>query len=100
MRRIFLLCCLSILLFGCNNDDHTEKGKFDIEGKVTEIPAGDHTVVVKNNDGAIYHVTLPENDVSSNYKLGDHLVIWTSEIDTSNPAIAEALHIEIQNEFE
>ncbi|MFJ8262580.1 hypothetical protein ACIQ4I_11620 [Rummeliibacillus sp. NPDC094406] len=99
MRRIFLLCCLSIMLFGCNNEDHTEKGKFDIEGKVTDIRA-DHTIVVKNNNGAIYHVTLPENDVSTNYKIGDHLVIWTSAIDTSNPAIAEALHIEIKSEVE
>ncbi|MGG0658590.1 DUF3221 domain-containing protein [Rummeliibacillus pycnus] len=97
MKNIIVLCLLSILLFGCSNEDQDEKGKFDIVGKVTGIQTDSHCILVEDKDGGKYVVTLPENDATSNYKTGDHVVIWTAAINTSSPAKAEALHIEKEN---
>lgn len=88
------------MLFGCGNEQQSEKGKFDIEGKVSEIHTEDHSILVEDKDGERYAVTLPENDNTSNYKVGDRIVIWTSIIDTSNPSKAKALHIEKKNKEE
>ena len=96
MKNVFitlLLICLALV--GCSNKDEV-KGAFDFKGNVIEINAKENSIFVEDKDKGLIWISLPENGNIKNYQEGLEVVVWVDGgIDTSSPASAKALNIEI-----
>ncbi|MEH7225909.1 DUF3221 domain-containing protein [Bacillus sp. JJ1566] len=90
---ILLLICLALV--GCNNKEEV-KGAFDIKGNVIEINAKENSLLVEEKDKGLTWVTLPESGNIKDFQEGMEVVVWVDGgVDTSFPAAAKALNIEI-----
>lgn len=96
MNKIFIvLLLICFALVGCGKKEEV-KGAFDIKGNVVEINDNENSILVEDKDKGLTWIALPENGNIKNYQQGQEVVVWVDGgIDTSNPASAKALNIEI-----
>lgn len=94
-KNIIILLLICFALVGCGKKEEV-KGAFDIKGNVVEISDNQNRILVEDKDKGLTWIALPENGNIKNYQKGQDVVIWVDGgIDTSNPASAKALNIEI-----
>ncbi|WP_059172073.1 DUF3221 domain-containing protein [Bacillus sp. FJAT-27445] len=93
LLAVFISC---FLLVGCNGDGEAVKGEFDVKGVISEISVRENRMLIEDNRIGPIWVTLPENGNIKRYGEGQEVVVWIDGgIDTSLPAQAKALNIEI-----
>lgn len=95
-KHVLSLLFVFLLLMGCDHTNHIEKGKFDIEGKVTQIDDESNRILIQDTSNMKTWVSLPEHMEISKYVIGDVVVVWTNKILESNPAQAKALNIQLK----
>ena len=96
MKKSFILLLLiCFALVGCNNKEEI-KGTFDIKGNVVEINEKENRILVEDKDKGLTWISLHDNLDIKNYHEGQEVVVWVDGgINTSSPASAKALNIEL-----
>ncbi|MFS0821858.1 DUF3221 domain-containing protein [Bacillus sp. 1P02SD] len=94
-KNLIILFLICFTLVGCSNKEEV-KGEFDIKGNIVEINEKENRILVEDADKGQTWVALPENGNIKNFQEGQEVVVWVEGgIDTSAPASAKALNIEI-----
>lgn len=94
-KGLIIMLLIGLVLVGCSNEEEI-KGEFDIKGNVVEIDAKENSILVEDKDKGLIWVALPKNGNIGNYQEGQEVVVWVDGgIDTTPPASAKALNIEI-----
>lgn len=90
---LFLSC---FLLTACSAEGEEVKGEIDIKGNVVEVDSTENSILVEDTQKGLIWVALHESGEIKDYEIGQEAVVWVEGgIDTSSPASAKALHIEI-----
>ena len=97
MKKGFTFLLLScFILVACNNQNEEVKGESDIQGNIVEVNSSENRLLVEDEQKGLTWVALHETGDIKDYDEGQEVVIWVNGgIDTSSPASAKALNIEI-----
>ncbi len=95
MKKIFMfIIIICFALLGCSQMDAV-KGEFDLKGKILEINEDRSSILIDAEEDGLVWITLNERDVTSNYEVGQEIVVWIDGgLAESYPAQAKALNIE------
>lgn len=98
-KCLILLLILCFTLVGCNQKENDVKGEYDLMGIITEVDIEGNRILAKEVDKEPIWIALQKNGNINNYNVGQEIVVWIDGgIDTSTPAYAKALNIEILGE--
>ncbi len=85
-----------MFLAGCNGSKEAIKGQVDLKGLVKEVNSDGNRILIDDEEAGLVWVSLPDHGKIDRYSVGEEVVVWiTGGIDTSLPAQARALNIEI-----
>jgi len=91
---ILLILCFS--LAGCNQQNSSIKGEYDISGTITEVNTEGMQILVDDKQIGLVWISLHEEGDISTYQIGQTVAVWTDgKIRESYPAQTNALNIEI-----
>lgn len=92
---LFLSC---IILVACSAESEEAKGEIDVQGNVVEVDGVQNSILVEDNQKGLTWIALHENGDIKDYEIGQEVAVWVDGgVDTSSPASAKALNIEIIN---
>jgi len=96
MKKTFILMIIvCFTLWGCNQSNDV-KGEFDLKGKILEMDKDGNRILMDNEVDGLVWITLNEQDVTSNYEVGQEIAVWIDGgLMESYPAQAKALNMEI-----
>ncbi len=85
-----------LILAGCNDSKEAAKGQFDLKGVIQEVDSDENRILIEDGDVGLVWVTLSIHGKIDRYSKGKEVVVWVDGgIDTSLPAQAKALNVEI-----
>jgi hypothetical protein len=95
-RYLVLLLIVCLTLVGCNAKDKVIEGQLDVKGIINEIDSEGNRILVNDPDMGLIWLALPDNGDITKYEEDQEVVVWIDGgIDTSSPAYAKALTIEL-----